>query len=245
MKAVKFDAWLNPWRFYSRHWSVLVKIASVITFPSIVLSAVGDVSSGIVGAYMYLAALFLNVAIIWTVAELDKGEFVTLPRAYYRGTSGVLVFLLTSLVITLQAIPLAFGLWVLTSVALASATLAEQILLGVVGVAVLVPTIYWLPRYCLAVFPAVLDQTTPITALRSSRQIVAGRWPQALARLGVIFVTALLIVVAPAALMALAANQTQGEIWLAMMPMVVQVIVNLVALPFAVISLYQLYRELK
>lgn len=242
---VKLAAWLNPWHFYRLHWRLIIKAAAIVTAPSIILGAAADASNGLVSAYLYLAGMLLNVGLIWLVAQLAAGQKPSLKEIYYRGTGNILVFILVTLLLTLQILPLAAGLWVATGIVTITASLAEKLLLGLVGLALAWPTLFWLPRYLLAVFPAVLEPTEPLAALRSSRRLVGNSWRLVLGRSALVLVTGLLMAGLPALLLVTLGNALQQEIYFALLAPLVQIVVNLVVLPWSIIALYQLYQELK
>lgn len=234
----------SPWKFYQQNWQVIVKTTSLITIPGIIVGLLGGADNSTTAAYISVAGLILNVVTIWLVAQLFAGKKPSLKQSFYRGTSNLVVFFLVTLVLSLQALPLAAGLWVAT-VSVGSSGIPETILLWVVAIALSVPTFIWLQRYILAIFPAVLDQTEPLAALRTSKQLARGNARKIYSRLGIVLLTALTIAGLPAILLIVLGNSLGNEIFIEVLEPVVQTFVNIIAVPWSVIAMYQLYQELK
>lgn len=228
-------------RFLRQHFWRLVAVVAVVAVPTSLLDlAIGTEGETQLRAYFSLAALLMNLALLWTIIKLDQGESVGLSRAYYLGTASFVRFMLVALVLALQLLPFIIG----TSIyaigvagAGGSVALVEKLLLAGLGLALTAPTLFWLTRYLFALFIIPTSPKSPIEALRTSRAAVKGRGFGVFRRLGLFGLLAVVVLALPSVGLILLA---QGGGWLVGL----QLTTTLLFLPLTNIYLYKLFRAL-
>lgn len=220
----------------------LFGIVLVAALPAAILKITTDASDPIIGAYLSLLAVLMNLALLYAAKNAIANKAVTLKAAYYIGTAYLVKTGLISLVLILQLIPLMLAISVALGLAPGDtlASIGEKILLGSLSIVLAIPTIYLLPRYFWALFLIQDPKLTPVLALRASRKLVEKRFLAVAGRL-VFGVVVTLVVLAIPEVVGLIAEPTQkNQVLLALL----EVGVNLITLPCAFVYGYILFGEL-
>lgn len=219
----------------------LMLVAMVAALPVGLISLLSQ-DPGIL-AYGSLAAVIMNLALIWTVVRLQKGHMVTLKEAYYEGTSALVRFLLVALVLVASLLPFIIGATIFSS-AVSDTTvtvgLAEKLLVGVLWLILALPTLRWLTRYCFALLLVSQPGVTPIQALKTSRQRVKGRSWSIFGRLASLTALSIVIIFIPTIAVYVLIPPAFSPFILA----VLQLVVTLTVLPLYYVFLYRLYKGL-
>jgi hypothetical protein len=226
-------------KFFGRNAKKLMLVAAVVAVPSTLLRLAMNEAPGDISAYLFLASVFTNLALIWAIKELDAGRPAKVKLAYYKGTASVVPFILVTFVLTFQSIPFLLGmiLFVLGAVGSnVSLSLGENLLLGGMWAVLSLPTVYWLNRYLLAIFAAAEGQP-PMQALKTSKIKVKGSSWRVLGRQGALAIAIIGCLLVPTLL----AQQLDGQLLL----FVMQLVTSIVILPLALVYLYKLYQDLK
>jgi hypothetical protein len=242
-RAALRDYRLDFWRY--------IRLLALVAVPINILGLI-PASDGTTGAadpvtaFTPFAAIIMNVALIWAmIRRAETGTFPSLAQAYYDGSAALVRYLLVSSVLVIMLLPAAFaatfyGVGILGGSA-AGATLAEQVLIGLVCFVLIIPSFYLLVRHGLASFATVREGYRPIAALRLSRSLTSGRFWSTAGRMlmmgvfiGIISlpVTALTIFLLLVGYNGLAA-------------VVFEIITTLIALPLTNLYLFHLYRALE
>lgn len=232
----------TSWGNYRRNAKLLAAIALVVALPGGLLTLAGV--DPVISAYISLATVLMNLALIWTIDQLRQGHSVTVKRAYYEGTATVVQFMLTSVFLLLLLLPLALGGLLFNSAAggasSASIGTPERLLVAILWLILAVPSLFWLVRRLFALLIVVEDKTTPLAAIRRSRELVKGRsWP-VFGRLAALAAVVVVVILIPTVLLIVAASATILNFGLAAL----QLAVSLTVLPWSYIYLHKLYRSL-
>ncbi|HSX14619.1 MAG TPA: hypothetical protein VLE72_01755 [Candidatus Saccharimonadales bacterium] len=225
------------------HLKIFLGITALVAVPTNLINLAAGTSDASISTYLSLASLLMNIALIWTVIQLEAGRQVTLRQAYYGGTANLVKFLLVSVALILELLPLALAL-VLYSVGVIGASpgtsLAERIIISALAITLAIPSIFWLNRGLFALYEVTSGSTRPIQALRTASQRVRGHSWAVLSRLLGLVIATLILALIPAAPLVLIYAQTTNHAVLALL----QVLISLLVLPFAVIYINKLYRAL-
>lgn len=227
------------------HWKPLIVIALIVALPSNLLGLVTSLSSdSSVSTYLSVAAIIMNLALIWAALAIGRGQRVSLRRAYYEGTARLVPFVLVSLVLVLEVIPLALGLIVFSLGAVAAgpaATIGERLLVTVAALILALPTLFLLNRSLFSVFAVQTPETNPVAALKRSWALVRGRaWP-VFGRLIGLGMLMLIILIVPTIGLVVLYGTTGNKIWVA----ILQLIISLTFLPLVNLYLARLYGVLR
>jgi hypothetical protein len=195
----------NSTRDYLADWWYYVKLLSFVALPINIASIFSVFQDPYSSSYVSLAAVVMNVTLIWAIIQRQEtGEFTSIKRSYYDSSVALVRFMLTSFLLVLMLIPAAFGL---TLYALGAAdptgiTGIEVWLVGLVSLIFALPSVYLLVRHSLAPLASIRDGLAPMAALRRSRMLTKGYFWQTLGRL-VILGLLLLVISFPITLLAL------------------------------------------
>lgn len=142
-----------------------------------------------------------SLVIIWALRQLVAGQTFGIKQAYYQATGQLVPFLLVLAVIFIQLLPITLGATVLNSIlgsTLLSTGVVVTIFLIVLG-ALSVWSFYMLSASIFAMYIVTLPEMTPLTALRSAKNLVNFRRLQIFRRLAFlplfIFVAAGVIII--------------------------------------------------
>ena len=151
--------------------------SSLLIFTQLV-GAAGNSSSPTAGAYQLFLAIITSLAIIWTLRQLLAGSQLKRVRdAYYLGMYPLIPFMLVLGVIGLQLIPLLigstlYGLVVSGGIAVyAVEKIVWALLYGVLALL----SVYMISSSLFALYIVTLPDMTPLSALRSARELVRYR----------------------------------------------------------------------
>lgn len=203
-----------------------------------VLSA-GSSASGAAGVYQYILLIVVSLAFIWSLRQLTSVT-VQLPRvkdSFYRGMEPLVPFVLVLTVLGLCTLPFVLGasMYSLVSVNGIAVGWAEQLLWLALSIGLAGVSVWLLARYATAAYIVTLPSVTPIQALRSSAKLTKGYRLHIFRKVVVLSIVLLLLTAAltiPAILL-----------WTPLVQWVV-FLCGVVALLFAHVYLYSLYREL-
>jgi len=231
---------LSSWR---KHLKAFTLVTAAVAIPANLIQLGTPSGDSSLSAYLSIAAIVMNLALIWTVVQIESGHKVKLADSYYKGTASFVRFLLVSMLIVVELVPLALGL-LLYSVGVVGAapgTVAlEKGFVGLLALLLAAPSLWLVNRSVLALIVAPATELAPIAAVRQSWRSVKGHSWQVLRRLGSLILAALLLVAIPALVLVYLYDRTTNRGFLALL----QVFTSLVILPFINLYLYKLYREL-
>ncbi|HSX48235.1 MAG TPA: hypothetical protein VLF41_01895 [Candidatus Nanoarchaeia archaeon] len=219
----------------------LMLVAVVVALPVGLISLLSQ-DPGIL-AYGSLAAVVMNLALIWTVVRLGKGQAVKLKEAYYEGTSALVRFLLVALVLVASLLPFVIGATVFSSAVsdvTVQVSLAEKLLVGLLWLILSIPTVRWLTRYSFSLLLASQPGTTPIQALRLSKQRAQGHGWAIFGRLLGLTLFLVAVIFIPTIAIYILIPPVFSSFVLA----VLQLVVTLTILPIFYVFLYRLYEGL-
>ena len=176
----------SAWSDYRADWKRYVLILGVATVP-LNLASIFNLGSSdpLTGSYLSFFTVVTNVAVIWAMVQREQtGKASTLAEAYYDGSAAIVRFILITFALVAMLIPAALGaaLYILAATAsdISGVGGPELVGVGIVAIALAIPSFILLVRYGLAPFAAVRDGLRPVAALRRARIYTLGRfWPLA------------------------------------------------------------------
>jgi hypothetical protein len=162
---------LHMWRY--------IFLVLVVIIPNQLINALAGGDST-VAVYTLIASLFMNGALIYAVIRF-KAEPNSKPKLrelYYTSSAGLLRYIIVSLILAVMLIPAAFGLWLsgAGNSTMAAPALGEQLLLGLIGLIIAIPSIYLLIRNGLGSLIVYEGSVWPSEAIRRSRQVTKGHF---------------------------------------------------------------------
>lgn len=217
----------------------LLWIVAIILVPTTLLTSTGGNASTDSSGFTTMASILMNLALIWAIIELAENRPITIKDAYYKGTAAFVQFMLVALLLVLMLLPLIFGMAIVgLGILPASAQLPERILLGLLAILLCAPTVYWLTRNVFALFIVCESQTSPLAAIRRSKQLVKGRFLAVFGRLaaaaGILVLLGAISTVLPIVARIESKTVVAG----------LQLLTGLAGLPFLNLYLHRLYRSL-
>ena len=158
------------------------QISSGLLVYALLLSSVGQNSSGNGGGFGYQMVLLIivSLAIIWAIRTSSNQAQVRIRDAYYRGMYPLIPFIAILLVIGIELLPMLAGISIYVIVINNSiaVTVIEQALFVLLAVLLSALTLYFLSSSIFALYIATLPDMTPIKALKSAKELVKNRrWP--------------------------------------------------------------------
>lgn len=172
-----WQLWKKTITDFRRHFWRYILLVLVVIVPSRLINALSSGDST-VAVYTLIASLFMNGAIIYAVIRFksEPNSKLKLRELYYNSSTALLRYIIVSFVLALMLIPAAFGLWLTGSgsSAIAAPPLGEQILLGLIGFMISIPSIYLLIRNGLSTLIVYEGTSWPSDALRRSRELTKG-----------------------------------------------------------------------
>lgn len=192
--------------------------------------------SAAAGAYQFVLALIVSLALIWTLREVYAEHKVRIRDGFYRGMYPLVPFVLVLAVIGLQLIPFLIGAYLFNMVR-ANGIAAGQELVVWVGIFFILALIslYMLCSSLFALYIACLPDMTPLRALRSARNLVLGRRWVVIRK--IIFLPIALMVLVGAVVVPLIFIATPAAVWGLF-------VLSLAAIAAAHSYMYALYRSL-
>lgn len=244
---------LGAWRLFKASlselrsgWKIYLLTVLIVTLPVALLSlspAVANNSAA--AAYQYMVILLMNIAVVWVIVRREAtGESPRLADAYYKGTAGILSFILTVAVLVTMLIPAIIGtvIYLIGTLAVEGAgTAAEVLLISLVAVIVALPSVWMLVRFGLAPIVTVSQGLRPVAALRYARFLTLGRFWRIFSRYVLLFIFILILSIPIAGITALIGLLKLG--WLA--GLFFGLASTIIAVPFANIYMFKLMRNLE
>ncbi len=191
-----------------------------------------------------ILALLFWLIVVWAVRMISAGQEIKIRDALYNGPTAFISTILVMVVLALQLLPAALGLFTFT-IALTEQWIATGIAgLAFAGAATLLCllSLYWLTGSIVAVTIVALPGMYPMQALTSARALVIGkRWGIAMRVLAMLFMQLLVaaLILIPIFLID---NWLKFD-WLPLVPLFIQVLSGL-SLLFSAVYIYKLYRSL-
>lgn len=233
-------------KVYRGNWKLFVGIVLIVSLPASIASVylIDPATDSSLSAYLTLAQLAMNAAVIYTIIKLSKKEPVSVKEAYYSGSSGFIRLVLTAFVLVLISLLLVFGLLILFIGLLVPETalaLGEKLLIGLLALILLVPGFYLLARTVLGIFVVFDSDRGPLQAVAESWSLTAGKGWRSLGVLFFMMVFIFLLILVPAAILVILLNLTQVLFF----QFLLQLIVGLTVLPISNLYLFNYYQGLK
>jgi len=228
--------------FRNHLWRYLL-IVGLVSVPSqlIALSAALSADATIT-SYVTFASLFMTLALLWAIVHFQS-QPMKLRQAYYDGSGALLRFLLVAAALGLLLIPAVVGasIYALGQSPSGSTTLGEQLLLGALGLALALPSFYWLVRFGLSLYRVVGSNDWPLASLSYARKLTVGRFWAVSGRAALLLVWILLLLLVPTIVCVGLAMLTSLAIFLNLL----QLLASLIILPFVHLYGYRLFRALE
>jgi hypothetical protein len=244
---------VRPWRLvksvlsdYRKNWWSYARIVLVVQVP-IGLLSLWLSTDPTLKAYASFATIVMNMALIYTIAQMTKGATrPSFKEAFYTGTKRLVPFLLASLMLVLALMPGLLGLALYSNATISldgSMVPAGQQLIGGLLALILALPSFWLgTRWIFAPYAAMLDGLDPIQAVKTSRTYTLGYYWRILGRI-VLLLVVIVLIATVIAIPSFLIGQATG--FIVVILALFQIISTCVVLPLAHIYLLQLYRSLK
>ena len=236
---ISLRAFVVDWRLYA-------KILLLVAVPSDLLAMVGSLASNtFFSDYSSMAAIVMNVALLWAVIRRREGGLEsTLAESYYDGNVALIRYVLVSVLLVLMLVPLALGL------ALYGASLyvqginpfsAVELLVGLVALLLASPTLVMLVRFGLAPISVVRDGLRPFAALHRSWRLTRKHFWAVAGRL-VLLIVFLTVTSIPATVVTVLLSALKAKIFAVAL---FEILETLIALPLFDLYTLELYRQLE
>jgi len=228
---------------YRNHiWRYLLIVGLVIVPTQLIGLSATLSADAVISSYTTFASLIMTVALIWAIVHYH-GKPMLLRQAYYDGSGALLRFLIVSMFLGLLLIPAVLGasVYALGQSPGGSTALAEQLVLGALGLALAFPSFYWLVRFGLSLYRVIGSNDWPIASLRYARELTIGRFWAVAGRAVLLLVWVLLLMVIPTIVCIGLAMATKQAIFLSLL----QLLASLIILPFVHLYGYRLFRVLE
>lgn len=241
------------WRFfkdaiktYRANWKLFVGIVLVVSIPASIASVylIDPATDSSLTAYLTLAQLAMNAAVIYAIFKLHAKEPVSVKDAYYNGSAGFIRLVLTAFVLVIISLLLVFGLLILFLGLLVPETalaLGEKLLISLLSLILLVPGFYLLARTVLSLFVVFDSPKGPLQAVAESWRLTAGKGWKSQGVLFFMLIFIFLLVLVPAALLVVLLSLTQVLFF----QLLLQVLVGITVLPISNLYLFNYYQGLK
>lgn len=227
-------------------WRLYIKVLAIVAIPVDLITLIPSLASNAsLSDYTSMAAIIMNVALLWVVIRRREGGLKsTLAEAYYDGNVALIRYVLVSVLLVLMLIPLALGL------ALYGASLyvqnadpfsAVELVIALVSLLLASPTLFMLVRFGFAPVVVVRDGLRPFASLHRSWRLTRKRfWPVA-GRL-ILLIVFLALASLPATVITVLLSALKAKV---AATAVFEIVETLVALPIFNLYLLELYRELE
>ena len=189
--------------------------------------------------YASLLTVIFILCMVWAVRQLLAGHRVKIRDALYNGPTSLIPFTTVLLLLFVQAIPMAFGIFLYGSARASgiAATGVENFVLFMVAALASILSSYWLSSTIIALVASTLPGMYPLAALRGAKELVIYRRWQIFLRIlmfvllvGVVWIVTVVLVVS-------------NKITIGLSSFVVDMLRG-VTLLFGTVYLYKLYRSL-
>ena len=233
-------------RVYRSNWKLFAGIILIVALPASFASVylIDPSTDSSLSAYLTLAQLAMNAAVIYAIIKLSKKEPLVVKEAYYSGSAGFIRLVLTAFVLVLVSLLLVFGLLILFIGLLVPETalaLGEKLLIGLLALMLLVPGFYLLARTVLAIFVVFDSNKGPFQAVAESWRLTAGKGWRSLGILFFMIAFIFILISVPAVILIILLNLTQVLFF----QLILQVLVSLTVLPISNLYLFNYYQGLK
>lgn len=213
------------------------QLVTAVALFATLLSSSGGGTDTAGGVYQIIFLVVTSLATIWSIRQVMAGEQVRLRDAFYKGMYPLVPFVLVACVILLQTVPFLVGSWLYNTLISNGIAiyLLEQLVLGVVFLALTIVSVYMLCASLFALYIVTLPDMTPLRALRDARHLVRYRRGQVFRKLiywPVLLLVVALVIMLPVIFIAPVAS-----------PWVLFVLLS-VALVITNVYMYILYKEL-
>lgn len=155
------------------------QITGGLTLFAYLIGTSGTTVSPTAGAYQFMLATVVSLALIWALRQVYGGVKVRIRDGFYRGMYPLVPFLIVLFVIGLELLPLAISVLLFNSVMTygIAASLVEQILWSILCVSLATVSLYLICSSIFALYIVCLPDMQPMRALRSARELVRyHRW---------------------------------------------------------------------
>lgn len=202
-----------------------------------ILGASGSSVSPSSEGYQLIIVLVISLVSVWALRETYANHKIRIRDGFYWGMYPLIQFFLVLLVIGLQLIPFALGVFIFGQVHATgvAVTWLETALWAVITFILALGSLYMLSSSILALYIVCLQGMTPMRALRSARQLVRGRRWLVLRR--IIFLPFIMLVVAAVIVIPFILIVTAAAPW-------VFFVLSMSAVVVIHSYMYTLYREL-
>lgn len=158
----------------SGNWSQLSTGAASFAY---LISASGGSPDSTSSSYQLVWMIVVSLALIWTIRQRYADKVVRIRDGFYQGMYPFIPFILVLMVIGLQSIPMIVGGTLLTIVMSngIATTGVEVFIWCVLCFSLVVLSLYMICSSIFALYIVGLQDSTPMTALRSARQLSANR----------------------------------------------------------------------
>jgi hypothetical protein len=153
------------------------RLTEGLTLFTYLIGTSGASVSPTAGAYQFMLATIVSLALIWSLRQVYAGVKVSIRDGFYKGVYPLVPFLLVLVVIGLQLLPLGVGVMLFNAVMTygIAATVVEQILWSLVSLSLATLSLYLICSSIFALYIVCLPDMTPMRALRSARELVRHR----------------------------------------------------------------------
>jgi len=176
-----------------------------ITLFAFLVSSGSGVAGGISGAYQTVVLILISLVLIYALRQTYAGYVIRVRDAFYGGTYPLVQSILVLLMVGLNMVPGVLAGF-LATVLLYNGILTagwQQVLVGIGCFLLLVWSLYMLCSSLFALYIVTLPNMTPLKALRSAKEVTAGRRVMVLRKLlflPLALMVAVLVVMIPLAL---------------------------------------------
>ena len=157
----------------------------------VILGTLGTVGTATGATYQSILLVVMTLATIWSLRTVMNGEQAPIREAFYRGMYPLMVFLTVIVIIGVQLLPIIVGAW-LYNVLIGGGILIsgfEKACGLILFLLLAVLSLYMITSSLFALFISTIPNMSPLTALRSARQLVAHRRLTVLSRvLALVFI---------------------------------------------------------
>lgn len=230
-----------------RHWKLYTLIVALIEVPTNLATTYLGITAGTdTEAYLAIAGVFMEVALIYAVTRYRRGQAViTLREAYYSGSRVVLRFILVVALLAVMLLPLvvASDIYGVSASSTTPVSSGELILLGSISLILALPSFWLLGRTLLAIIAVVdnEDELRPVTAIRLAWRLTRHRYWRTLGRMLAVILWQIPIIILPIIVLGGLYVLTQNVFFVAVLQMAIAIVV----LPFTMIYGFGLYDNLQ
>lgn len=233
---------------YRANWWGLAKIILIVSLPVNLATSFSTIQAdSVLGPFLSLGQLVMNVALVYAVSRLFEGEKLpSATDAYYDGSSVMVRYLLVTFLAVMMMFPALIGMMLLGLVfvpdSVIQTTVAEQGLMAFLALLFTIPTIYLLVRNGLGLIAVVREPLRPFAALRASR-LITHRYFWMVLRRGILIAFCAALISLPISALTVAGYSYLK--WQQASIIFFQLATSLTALPIITIYFFKLYLALE